>query len=78
MCMGLFLCRELDFVQNFCICSVDEAQDSGHANAMNNKIDANDSSKIRDECNWGNYPRGALYALQRKGNHLSQVKISLC
>nr|AEY11272.1 GALK [Morus alba var. multicaulis] len=52
--------------------SVDEAQDSGHANAMNNKIDANDSSKIRDECNWGNYPRGALYALQRKGNHLSQ------
>ncbi|XP_060970167.1 galacturonokinase isoform X2 [Cannabis sativa] len=36
------------------------------------KNDANDSSKQYEECDWGNYARGALYALQRKGNHISQ------
>lgn len=26
-----------------------------------------------DECKWGSYAKGALYALQRGGNHLKQV-----
>ncbi|XP_062094664.1 galacturonokinase isoform X2 [Humulus lupulus] len=40
------------------------------------KNDANDSSKLYEECDWGNYARGALYALQRKGSHLSQVGVA--
>lgn len=52
--------------------SIDEIHHPQHAIAKKNETDANDSSKISEECNWGNYPRGALYALQRKGNHLSQ------
>ncbi|KAL1817427.1 hypothetical protein DCAR_0521856 [Daucus carota subsp. sativus] len=35
------------------------------------KDHANNSAK-KEECNWGTYARGALYALQRKGNHLRQ------
>lgn len=35
------------------------------------KIHANHSAK-KEECNWGSYARGALYALQRRGNHLKQ------
>ncbi|KAK1396444.1 Galacturonokinase [Heracleum sosnowskyi] len=35
------------------------------------KIHADHSAK-KEECNWGSYARGALYALQRRGNHLKQ------
>ncbi|KAL8145835.1 hypothetical protein AgCh_003838 [Apium graveolens] len=31
-----------------------------------------DHSAKKEECNWGSYARGALYALQRRGNHLKQ------
>ncbi|KAL0308323.1 UNVERIFIED_CONTAM: Galacturonokinase [Sesamum radiatum] len=30
------------------------------------------SSSSQEECNWGNYARGALYALQKRGNHLKK------
>uniref|UniRef100_A0A5B7BM31 Putative galacturonokinase n=1 Tax=Davidia involucrata TaxID=16924 RepID=A0A5B7BM31_DAVIN len=51
---------------------VDEIQLPRHAVKSNDKIQANDSSKLQDECNWGSYCRGALYALQSRGNHLTQ------
>lgn len=36
-----------------------------------------DSSPPQEEWKWGNYARGAIYALQSKGNHLKTVsKIS--
>ncbi|XP_052290223.1 galacturonokinase isoform X3 [Citrus sinensis] len=31
-----------------------------------------DSAKIKEECKWGNYARGALYALQSRGNILTE------
>lgn len=37
------------------------------------KIHADHPAK-KEECNWGSYARGALYALQRRGNHLKQVR----
>ncbi|PIN12773.1 Galactokinase [Handroanthus impetiginosus] len=30
------------------------------------------TSSTKEECNWGNYARGALYALQKRGNHIKQ------
>ncbi|KAL2481869.1 Galacturonokinase [Abeliophyllum distichum] len=30
------------------------------------------SSNFHEECSWGNYARGALYALQKRNNHLKQ------
>ncbi|KAL2503246.1 Galacturonokinase [Forsythia ovata] len=30
------------------------------------------SSNLHEECSWGNYARGALYALQKRNNHLKQ------
>lgn len=30
-------------------------------------------SKPNEECNWGSYARGALYALQKRGNTLTKV-----
>lgn len=39
------------------------------------KNHANDSPKPQEECNWGNFAKGAVYALQSKGNSLSQVGI---
>lgn len=41
---------------------------------MKDKIDANNSSELHKQCNWGRYARGAVYALQSKGNHLVQVR----
>lgn len=36
-----------------------------------------DSSTPQEECKWGNYARGAIYALQSRGNNLKTVsKIS--
>ncbi|KAF5178275.1 galacturonokinase [Thalictrum thalictroides] len=46
---------------------VDEVQRSKHATPA--KVFPNDSS---EECNWGSYGRGALYALQRTGKLLTQ------
>ncbi|PON52834.1 Galactokinase [Parasponia andersonii] len=52
--------------------SVNETQRPRHAIGVFDKNDANDSLKLDEECKWGNYARGALYALQNQGNHLFQ------
>ncbi|XP_027343201.1 uncharacterized protein LOC113855768 [Abrus precatorius] len=31
-----------------------------------------DSSRLQEQCNWGRYARGAVYALQSRGNNLSK------
>lgn len=53
---------------------VDEIHHSRHNIEMNGKVDSHDSSKQYEECKWGSYARGALYALHRKGNRLFQVR----
>lgn len=36
--------------------------------------DKNSLPTSHEECSWGNYARGALYALQKRKNNLKQVK----
>lgn len=52
--------------------SVDENQLPRDIAKSNDKIQVNHSSKLQEECSWGSYARGALYALQSRGNHLRQ------
>jgi len=35
---------------------------------------AKDSSVPHEQCDWGRYARGAVYALQSTGNNLSKVR----
>ncbi|WVZ24445.1 hypothetical protein V8G54_002989 [Vigna mungo] len=35
---------------------------------------AKDSSELHEQCDWGRYARGAVYALQSRGNNLSKVR----
>ncbi|KAJ8567838.1 hypothetical protein K7X08_020560 [Anisodus acutangulus] len=49
---------------------VDEVQVPKHMSETNGLTEQMDSSKTQEECKWGNYARGALYALQSRGNHL--------
>ncbi|GAB2218280.1 hypothetical protein Droror1_Dr00001500 [Drosera rotundifolia] len=49
---------------------VDEIQQPKHSGKANGAIKAKDSEL--EECNWGRYARGALYALQSRGNNLNQ------
>ncbi|XP_021891428.1 galacturonokinase [Carica papaya] len=51
---------------------VDEAQHPKGIALKNSKIHASESSQIKKYSSWGNYARGALYALQSRGNHISQ------
>ncbi|XP_059634497.1 galacturonokinase [Cornus florida] len=51
---------------------VDEIQLPKHVVKSNDKIQSNDSSELQEESNWGIYARGALYALQSRGNYLRQ------
>ncbi|XAR47986.1 Galacturonokinase [Bertholletia excelsa] len=51
---------------------VDEFQHPRHSGKLNEQINGNGSPNLLEECSWGNYARGAVYALQNKGNHLSQ------
>ncbi|KAJ4709189.1 Galacturonokinase [Melia azedarach] len=51
---------------------VDEIQQPKDNGKKDASIHANGSAKQQEECKWGNYARGALYALQRRGNHLAQ------
>ncbi|THF95523.1 hypothetical protein TEA_002085 [Camellia sinensis var. sinensis] len=53
--------------------SVDEIKHPKHFVKENDKINGSGSSKQQEECNWGNYARGAIYALQSRGNHLTQT-----
>ncbi|XP_028121455.1 galacturonokinase isoform X3 [Camellia sinensis] len=56
--------------------SVDEIKHPKHFVKENDKINGSGSSKQQEECNWGNYARGAIYALQSRGNHLTQDRMS--
>nr|XP_027094744.1 galacturonokinase-like isoform X3 [Coffea arabica] len=49
---------------------IDEIQLPKFNNGSNNTIPVMNSSKSEEECNWGSYARGALYALQKRGNFL--------
>lgn len=51
---------------------VDETQHPKHTLRENGEIHVNDSSTSQEECSWGNYARGALYALKSRGKELSQ------
>ncbi|KAK1549547.1 hypothetical protein Q3G72_003748 [Acer saccharum] len=51
---------------------VDEIQQPKHTVKENYSNQASESGKVEEECSWGNYARGALYALQSRGNNLSQ------
>ncbi|KAA8535719.1 hypothetical protein F0562_030718 [Nyssa sinensis] len=51
---------------------VDEIQVPRQAVKSNDKIQANDSSQLQEECKWGSYAKGGLYALQSRGNHLTR------
>ncbi|XP_047950112.1 galacturonokinase isoform X2 [Salvia hispanica] len=51
---------------------VDEEQLPGNASKSNNSGGVKNSSVALEECGWGNYARGAIYALQKRGNHLKQ------
>ncbi|XP_075509593.1 galacturonokinase-like isoform X1 [Primulina tabacum] len=48
---------------------VDETQLPKNAIKWNNPAQSNGSGSV-EECSWGNYARGALYALQKGGNHI--------
>ncbi|KAK6941752.1 GHMP kinase, C-terminal domain [Dillenia turbinata] len=49
---------------------IDEIQHSRQATKSNGSI------KSQEEFNWGKYARGALYALQSRGNNLTQVGVA--
>ncbi|XP_042498408.1 galacturonokinase [Macadamia integrifolia] len=51
---------------------VDEVQYPRHAIRKNDNGHATDSSQVHKESNWGTYARGALYALQITGNHVTK------
>ncbi|KAK4478938.1 hypothetical protein RD792_014445 [Penstemon davidsonii] len=52
--------------------SIDEPQLPRSAAESNNSGEVKSSSSSHEECTWGNYVRGALYALQKRGNHLKK------
>ncbi|XP_016580101.1 galacturonokinase isoform X2 [Capsicum annuum] len=49
---------------------VDEVQLPKHMSETNGLTEQIDLSTPQEECKWGNYARGAIYALQSRGNHL--------
>ncbi|KAJ0090589.1 hypothetical protein Patl1_14073 [Pistacia atlantica] len=51
---------------------VDEIQQPRNTVKDNDPIHANDSAKLRGASCWGNYARGAVYALQSRGKYLAQ------
>lgn len=52
---------------------VSETQHPIQTIKKNGEIGKNNSTQLPEESNWGCYARGALYALQSRGNHLVQV-----
>lgn len=51
---------------------VDETQHPLEIIKKKEKIDKYNSTQSLEECKWGRYARGALYALQSRGNHVVQ------
>lgn len=56
---------------------VDETQRPKKSGKENGTVDSNGSVKVEEECGWGRYAKGAVYALQSKGNVLEQGIIGL-
>lgn len=55
---------------------VDETQLPKNAIKLNNPAQPNGSGSV-EECSWGNYAKGALYALQKSGNHIKRGIVGL-
>ncbi|KAL3534923.1 hypothetical protein ACH5RR_003384 [Cinchona calisaya] len=51
---------------------IDEIQLPKFSNGSNNSVQVKNSSKSEEESNWGSYAKGALYALQKRGNCLKK------
>ncbi|GMH16442.1 hypothetical protein Nepgr_018283 [Nepenthes gracilis] len=51
---------------------VDEIQHPEMSEKVNGTINAKGSTELEEEYSWGRYARGAVYALQRRGNSLNQ------
>ncbi|GAB4853540.1 hypothetical protein Ancab_017731 [Ancistrocladus abbreviatus] len=51
---------------------VDEMQWPKHLEKANDMTNAEYSTALEEECSWGRYARGAVYALQSRGNNLEQ------
>ncbi|KAL2342617.1 hypothetical protein Fmac_003902 [Flemingia macrophylla] len=51
---------------------VDEIQQPKHISNTKDKSLDEVSSGLQEQCNWGRYARGAVYALQSRGNNLSK------
>lgn len=56
---------------------VDERQHPKMGAKVNTVINGKDSTKFEGDCCWGRYARGAVYALQSRGNILNQGIIGL-
>lgn len=56
--------------------SVDKILHPIHIVKASDNINESGASKLQQECTWGNYAKGALYALQSRGNVLTQVSTS--
>lgn len=68
-------CWSIEFLSTSKFHRVDEIQIPVHIAKSNGSNAAKDLSKPQlEESKWGNYVRGALYALQKRGNHLKQVR----
>ncbi|KAI8571346.1 hypothetical protein RHMOL_Rhmol01G0112800 [Rhododendron molle] len=52
--------------------SVDKILHPIHIVKASDNINESGASKLQQECTWGNYAKGALYALQSRGNVLTQ------
>ncbi|KAE9607612.1 putative galacturonokinase [Lupinus albus] len=51
---------------------VDEIQKPRQTTMIKKENGTKDSSELKEQCCWGSYARGAVYALQSKGNNLSK------
>ncbi|RDX79504.1 Galacturonokinase, partial [Mucuna pruriens] len=51
---------------------VDEIQQPRQISKTKDESLDKDSSELQEQCNWGRYARGAVYALQSRGNNLSK------
>ncbi|KAD4180018.1 hypothetical protein E3N88_28609 [Mikania micrantha] len=51
---------------------IDQIQLPAHNAKPNGKIQQNYPSYVMEECKWGSYAKGALYALKSRGHHLKQ------
>ncbi|CAL0330884.1 unnamed protein product [Lupinus luteus] len=51
---------------------VDDIQKPIQTTTLKKENGTKDSSELKEQCCWGSYARGAVYALQSKGNNLSK------